>query len=65
MPAIETGAVPKVAGMARSYAARLSLFVVPACGVRVSRNPVSEAFSGCRIKSGMPDCKLFISCNPL
>ena len=29
MPAIETAAMPKVAGMARSYAARLSCFVVP------------------------------------
>ena len=32
MPAIETAAMPKVAGKARSYDTRLSLFVVPAYG---------------------------------
>jgi len=32
MPAIEIAAMPKVAGMARSYDTRLSSFVVPACG---------------------------------
>ena len=32
MPAIETAAMPKVAGKARSYDTRLSLFDVPTCG---------------------------------
>jgi hypothetical protein len=32
MPAKETAAMLKIAGMARSYGARLSLFVVSACG---------------------------------
>jgi len=67
MPAIETAAMPKVAGMARSYAARLSCFVVPACGdggyPESSSSCVIRDFSGYRIKSGMTDWLLFFQPN--
>jgi hypothetical protein len=60
MPATFGIAAAPIAGMARSYAARLSLFIVFACGDEDSPASGMRELSGCRIKPGMTNCPLLV-----